>query len=216
MSEVATATSLVVDLDSLDETLVQEEVFIDPNADPFASPPPPPDGTHRFKIKIQKDSWKSGKTKKQGTEYLSCKVQANCVAEGEKYNNLTAFDSFVSTLTYDGKNRQAGILKALGVVVSGNVNRVALAKEFRSALAGEPICKIRGRWAVSENIAKPGEDKVYKTFISGMRQFPPRTVRNPETGVDEVVPGEYNHVVRGPVSGEDCAAQFEILEYLPD
>jgi hypothetical protein len=211
------STSLVVDLDSLDETLVQEEVFIDPNADPFASPPPPPDGTHRFKLKIQKDSWKSGKTKK-GTpqDYLSCKVQANVVAEGEKWNNLTAFDGFVSTLVYDGKSRMAGILKAVGSPIEGNINRVALAKAFRAALAGEPICRIRGRWNASENVAKPGEDKVYKSFLTGIRNFPQKERTNPETGEKEPIPGEYDHVVRGPVSGEDVAAQFEILEYLPD
>ena len=46
--QIEKQAALVVDLDSLDSSTTQEEVTIDSNADPFQSPPPPPDGIHRY------------------------------------------------------------------------------------------------------------------------------------------------------------------------
>jgi len=203
-------STLVVDLDSLDASLVQETVTIDPNADPFAAPPPPPDGIHRFKIKVIKDSWEQRKTKKD-QPFLMCRVQGNCVAEGEKFNNLAVFDN-VNTIVFDGKSRIAGIVKAAGGQVPAQTNYQELAKLLASTLAGEPIVKIRGRWIAQE---KTGEQKngkdVYKTFATGQRAFPPK-----KDADGNLIPGEYSAVVTGPKSGEEVKAQFEILEYLPD
>lgn len=215
---MAEGTSLAVDLDSLDASLFQEEVFIDPNVDPFASPPPPPDGTHRAKLKLLKDGdsyWqlkKIGKGKKgEGTPFLAGRIQANVVAEGERHNNLAAFDN-VNTLVFDGKSRIAGIVAAAGgQKLGGKVSPPDQAAALEKALAGEPIVKIRGRWTASEKLP----DETYSTFLRGMKAFPPRKIRD-EEGNEQIVPGEYNHVVTGPKTGADVTAQFEILEYLVD
>ncbi len=207
--EVKVPAALVVDLDALDLQFSPEAVDIDPNADPFSAPPPPPDGTHRFKLKLGKE-WKLGLTK-NNVNFLSNQLTAQCIAEGESFNNICAFDR-VNTLVFDGKSYMAGILKACKIEVPTSISFDALAKLYRDTLATEPIVKCRGRWKAQEkNPAPTGPKDQYVTVQAGMKNFPPL-----KDGEGKVIPGRFNHVVEGPKSKELCTAKFEIQEYLAD
>ena len=208
--KVEKQAALVVDLDSLDSSTTQEEVAIDSNADPFQSPPPPPDGVHRFKLKLGKE-WKQDVTSKNKITYLSNQLTAQCVAEGESYNNMCAFD-FVNTLVFDGKSRMAAIIKFAGGTVPERITFTDLAKLYRDTLAGEPIVKIRGRWKAQEKNPSPsGPNDKYVTVQAGMRNFPPL-----KDADGKAIPGKYSHIVEGKLTKEPVAAKFDIQEYLFD
>lgn len=204
--QVEKREALVVDLDALDLQTAPEEVNVDTNLDAFSSPPPPPDGIHRFKLFVGKE-WKKAETQKTNTVYLSNQLTAKCVAEGESFNNMCGFD-FVNTLVFEGKSRMGAIIKFAGGEVPSSITFDALAKLYRDTLAPEPIVKIRGRWKAQE---KNPEDGKYVTVCAGMRNFPP--LKDAE---GKIIPGKFNHVVMGPKSKEMVSAKFEIQEYYFD
>lgn len=215
MEEQELKQGVKVDLDTLDSTLVQEEIELNPDANPMEGPPPVDDGIHRVKLLLDSGSWEMKETrpnKNTGEKrtYYACKFSAAVVSE-DANNNRRLF-ARVNTLTFDGKNVMAYIiLQRLGgskveearKYVESIKNPLDLAKAFTAALAGEPIIKVSSKWVASYNDGTQAEPK-YKTALSGQRNFPK-------------VPGtdRYNHVTNVKGHGE-VAAQAVIQDYFPD
>lgn len=206
------AKAQVVDLDSIDSSLVEESISIDVTANPMEAPPPVSDGIHRVKLTGGKD-WNQAETKenKAGnkTTYLSTKFRGQVMAEGSKDNNKLVFKNFLSTLTFEGKNEMAYILiKIYGDNAEAKARVEAikkpdvLAKAFRDALAGEPIIRVKTKWTARYN-AGTKEKPDYKTAMSGQSTFP----KNPD--------GSFKHVIQVKDVGE-VAAGAEITDYFAD
>jgi hypothetical protein len=213
MAEDNNNQSYKVDLDSLDSSMVAEEIELNPDANPMEGPPPIDDGVHRVKLYLSPD-WEQKETKpnKAGEKrtYFATKFSAGVVSE-DSNNNRRVFER-VNTLVFDGKNPMAYIiLQILGgaknaqarAFVESLTTPLALAKAFREALAGEPIIKVSTKWVAQYNDGTPEAPK-YKTALSGQKNFPK-------------VPGSdrYNHVINIKGTGE-VAAQAKIQDYFPD
>lgn len=193
-------------LDLNEISLVDEEpIEIDPEADAFATPAPPPDGTHLVKLKLfRQGSGDSGFTiakDKNDNEYIQARLEARIVAEGQKYDNAPVFDR-VNTIIMQstGTCSMAGVLRALKVPVPSRVSKRDLARTLATALEGEPLVKIETQWQIREEQS----DGKWKTVLKGMKKFPPK-----KDGQGNVIPGEHEHVVDGN------AAQATVLRYLP-
>jgi len=202
-----------VDLDSLDSSMVQETIDINPDVNPMEAPPPVDDGTHRVKL-MGADDWKPGDTKPnkngESTTYLSTKFSGAVIAEGTKNNNKRVF-AYANTLVFDGKSVMAYILLQIyggknspeaRAKVEALKNFVDLAKAFRAAIAAEPIIQVSTKWAARYN-AGTKEKPDYKTAKSGQNNFPSDNA------------GGKLHVINVPGYG-DVAAQAEIQDYFPD
>lgn len=214
-TEQKQSQSVKVNLDDLDGSLVQEVVVINPDANPFAAPPPPDDGTHRVRLTVVDDSWEHSETKpnKSGvsTAFIKFKLSGQIIAEGSKNNNKRVFDS-VNTLVFDGKSRLAGILvAALGgtpeakATVGSVKNYVDLAKLAKRVLSGEPIVRVVTKWRAQRKVE---ETSKYETVLSGQKNFPRVNPADPNS--------EYNPVLQDKKSGSEIRANAEIQEYLPD
>lgn len=203
----------VVDLDTLDSSLVEEKIEINTDANPMEAPAPVNDGLHRVKLTGATD-WAMAETKpnKQGdsTTYLKTQFSGIVVSEDPKQNNKRVFGR-VNTLTYDGKNEMAYIiLQSLGgskneqavKFVKSLTNINELAKAFRSCVASEVIIQVETKWVAQYN-AGTKEKPEYKTYLSGQAQFP-----NDGNGGKR-------HIVQVPKVGE-ISAQAVIQDYFPD
>jgi len=86
-----------VDINNL--TLATEEMDIDTDADPFAFPPPVPDGTYRAKL-VLSGKWTLYPKKDDPTTvgYLATSVEARLIDDGQPWDNNPVFDNFVSTM----------------------------------------------------------------------------------------------------------------------
>src|SRR5579862_2561586 len=175
MSEEA-VKAVTVDLDSMDSSLVEENITINPDANPMEAPPPVDDGVHRVKLvgdatKWQKRETRPNKNTGDTTTYLSTSFSGIVIAEGSKNNNKRVFKNFVSTLEFDGKNEMAYILLQIyggkndpnaRAKVEALKKYTDLAKAFRDALAAEPIIKLSTKWVARYN-AGTKEEPDYKT-----------------------------------------------------
>lgn len=201
-----------VDLDTMDSSLVEENIEINPDANPMDSPPPIDDGVHRVKLILDPD-WSMAETKpnKEGnkTTFYKCKISGQVVSE-DKNNNRRVFAN-LNTLTFDGKNQMVWIMmQILGgnkneqarSFVAGLKSQLEIAKAFKEALSGEPIIKVKTKWSAQYN-AGTKEKADYKTALSGQQNFP----KNPD--------GTYKHVVNVRGFGE-VAARANIEDYFPD
>lgn len=210
---MADEQNAVIDLDSLDSSLVQENIVLNPDVNPMEAPPPVDDGVHRVKLTGAQD-WKPGDTKpnKNGDTqpYLSTQFSGVVIAEGTKNNNKRVFGR-VNTLAFDGKSEMAYILLQVyggkdnedaRAKIAGLKTFVDLAKAFRNAIAGEPIIKVSTKWQARYN-AGTKEAPDYKTAYSGQKMFP-------SDGN-----GGNKHIVSVKGAG-DVAAQAVIQDYFPD
>lgn len=210
---VQTAQATKVDLDTLDSSLVEETVSINPDANPMEAPPPVDDGTWRVKL-TGADDWtfKDTKVNKNGesTSYLATQFSGIVIAEGTKNNNKRVFGR-VNTLVFDGKSEMAYILlqilggsknEAARAKVAGLTKYTELAKAFKAAISAEPIIKVSTKWVARYNAGtKDAPD--YKTALSGQNAFP-------SDGK-----GGRIHVI--PVKGfGEAAAQAQIQDYFPE
>lgn len=136
-----------VDINNL--TLATEEMDIDTDADPFAFPPPVPDGTYRAKL-VLSGKWTLYPKKDDPTTvgYLATSVEARLIDDGQPWDNNPVFDNFVSTMIMPstGTCRIAGILKAVGVSVPARTSHQELAQLLTDSLASEPIVNIQTQW----------------------------------------------------------------------
>jgi hypothetical protein len=215
MSETtATVAPEKVDLDSIDNSMVEDKIEINPDVNPMEAPPPVADGIHRVKLTGAAD-WEQCETKPNRTSgesrgYFKTQFRGQVVSDDPKTNNKLVFGR-ENTLTFDGKNTMAYIMLQ---ILGGNKVESArefiktldtplkLAKAFKEALAGEPIVKLSTKWIARYN-AGTKEEPEYKTALSGMANFP----KNPD--------GTYRHVFNLKGVGE-VAAQAVIQDYFPD
>ncbi len=200
------------DLDQLDETLVEEVIEINGEANAMEGPAPVDDGVHRVKLLPIESSEVEVKTtnpKKGGTptEYIGFRFSGSVIDEGGPNNNKRIFGR-VNTLVFDGKSEMAQYIKvARGggpdavAFVSGLNNYVKLAKAFKETLAAEPIIKVKTRWVAS----RKEDDGSYKTVLSGQKKFPPR-----KDGKG------FENVIFDQKSGAEINAQVEIVDIYPD
>lgn len=214
-TEQTQAVATSVDLDSIDASLVEETISINPEANPMEEVPPVDDGKYRVKVLVDQKSWEQRETKenKSGnkTTYLSVKASFEIV-DG-KFEGRRVFGNFLSTLVFDGKCEMAYLLiKMLGDTpearqeVANLKNYVELAKAFKQVSAGEPIVQVSTKWVaqyVSGKNEKTGKDE-YKVARSGQRNFPPDGK------------GGFKHVFVHPQSGQEVKARAEIQDYFSD
>ena len=216
MAEETQGTGIKFNLDEYDESLVQETVEINPEANPMEGPPPISDGVHRFKLFIQPDSYEKSSyhDKKSGkdVEFYKCQFYSVCQDEGGKDNNKRIFGR-ENTLTFDGKNKMAYILQKvhgdseeIKTFLRTNKNPLTLLKTFAAALQAEPIIKIKTEWQASYKDEKESEKKgksVYRVAKSGQKNFP------------QNADGSYRPVVSVNGVGE-VKAQAVALDYFSD
>jgi len=215
MAEETTAVLQAIDLDTLDSSLVQENVEYNLDANPMATPPPVDDGIHRVKLVGDPQKWfmKETKENKNGekTSYLQTQFYGVVIEEGSKNNNKRVFKNWVSTLTFDGKSEMAYILLQIyggkndpnaRAKVEALSNFVKLGQAFKDALASEPIIKVSTKWFARYN-AGTKEKPEYKTAKSGQNNFP-------SDGA-----GGKQHIINVAGFG-DVAATAEIQDYFPD
>jgi hypothetical protein len=213
MSEEAVqSVATKVDLDSIDSSLVEESIVLNPDANPMEAPPPVDDGTWRIKL-TGADDWTNKDTKPnkngESTSYLATQFSGIVIAEGTKNNNKRVFGR-VNTLVFDGKSEMAYILLQIyggkasaeaRAKVEALKNYVDLAKAFRAAVAGEPIIRVSTKWVARYN-AGTKEAPDYKVALSGQSNFPSDNAGGRVPVVQ----------VRGV---GDVRAQAEIQDYFP-
>jgi hypothetical protein len=216
MSETATVEEVKaqsVNLDDIATSLIEENIELNPDANPMEAPPPVDDGTWRVKLIgatdwTQKDTKPNAKTG-NSTTYLSTQFSGVVIAEGTTNNNKRVFGR-VNTLVFEGKSEMGYILLQVyggkqdpeaRRKVEALKNYGELAKAFRDALAGEPIIRVSTKWVAQYN-AGTKESPKYQTAKSGQKNFP-------SDGK-----GGNLHVINVPNVGE-IAARAEIQDYFP-
>lgn len=202
-----------VDLDSIDSSLIEENIQLNPDVNPMEAPPPVDDGTWRVKL-VGADDWVNKDTKPnsrtgESTSYLATQFSGIVIAEGTKNNNKRVFGR-VNTLSFDGKSEMGYILLQIwGGKESPEArakyeaikNYVELAKAFQKAIAGEPIIRVSTKWVARYNAGtKDAPD--YKVALSGQSNFPTDGK------------GGRLHVFNVKGFG-DCGAQAQIQDYFP-
>lgn len=201
-----------LDLDALDVSALEEDVEINPEANPMDAPAPPDDGTHRVKLlPLASGQVKVKETRgEKKTPFIPMKFSGVILAEGTRNNNKRIFGN-VTTLVFDGKSEMAYIiLKAKGATaeakkyVAGLTNFGKLAQAFKSTLAAEPIIKVKTRWVAQRKITDANGDTKYENVLSGQKNFP----KNPD--------GTYRHVVFDKVTQSEVTAQAQIEDYFVD
>lgn len=199
-----------IDLDLLDADLIEETIDIDPDANPMEGPLPVADGVHRVKL-IAGEGWKHKEsTFKDGSvhPFIVANFSAQVIDEGVDFNKRI-FPMPITTLVFDGKSEMAYILTAIyggddaaKQKVKTLNNYVKLGQAFKAALAGEPIVKATSKWVAKyKDGVKNGKD-VYKTALSGMKNFP----KNPKG----------QHIPTVNVKGNEVTARAEIIAYAAD
>lgn len=195
-----------VDINALD--LSVEEMDIDTDADPFAFPPPVPDGTHRAKLKLG-GKWNAYPKKDDETAlaYLATSIEARLIADGEPWDNNPVFDNFVSTMIMQstGTCRIAGVLKAVGVSVPNRTSHQELAQLLSDALASEPIVQITTQWEGYCETCPGRGGKPGATVLKGMNRYPM------VEGTDK-----HKHEIECPKCGTTVRTSARIRKYLLD
>lgn len=187
-AEATTATNQATYVDINDLNLFEEPIEgFDPAADPFAGPPPIPDGRYRVKVRYASDDpsrrWEK-RTTSSGTSYYKTRIYAEIV-DGE-FEGRRAYDDFVSTMLLGSSrsSRAAGIARALGFTPD-TPTASGVVKALDAAINSEAICVAELAWRVREYDKETGTE--FK--LVGMRRFPEDSngnktpyVTNPNTG----------------------------------
>jgi hypothetical protein len=179
------------ELDLNDPKFLSEDIGINPEGDAYATPPPPPDGEYRAKLKMLdvKDS-KGGMVRyapwaKDDKVALFTKIEARIQDPSGKYDNIPVFDSWFSTyLNRDGSTKVSTLLSKLGRTVPPRASHKVLMDELVTALASEPDVIIETQWEAScqtctEEAKKNGGKR--PRSIQGMKKFPLLPGRRPST-----------------------------------
>jgi hypothetical protein len=188
-------------LDINDPSLEVENLDINPEADAFAFPPPPPDNTYRAKLKSKQvnNAPFEPKKAKNGTLYLYTAIEARIIDPAGKQDDWPVFDNFVSTMVMEnsGTSRVAGILKALGQPVPARTSHKDLIQRLIDVLAGEPEVQITTMW---EGYCETCD----KTVVKGMKRFP------------KAADGDSHQAnMACPKDGTEVRAQARIVKYQP-
>lgn len=187
----------------LSQILAEDEAMEDfnPDADAFSGFPPPPDGVHVVKLRLNKNNSPSGLVAgkdRNGRGFVIADLEAEIVAEGEPQHGQRFFDS-ASTMVFQstGTCKIAGILHELGVEVPRGVSKGELVQMFVSELEQEPLLRVESEWSARYE-ASPGK---WKTAKRGMKKFPPKEG------------GGHSHIIEH--QGERLTARANIVRYLP-
>jgi hypothetical protein len=237
--EVDPSAVAAADIDYNDPNLLMQEIVgADPTADAYATPPPPPDGWYRCKLKqidvkrkdntkgqfavmpdmdysvtppVQKKHPKTG----EGMKYVTTAIEARIQDPGGMYDNIPVFDRFVDSRV-NPRNKGVPILtvlSALKVKVPVPYNGDVLIKTLLKALAGEPECDVEVTWEGSPDQAdndkiKAAGGKVPR--VRGMHRFP-------EVGGRRVpdMPGEVSGLAPGTSMKVNLHAQAKVTGYQP-
>lgn len=185
-------------IDLNDPSLLMQEIDGDPNVDAYATPPPPPDGWYRMKLKHidvkRKDGTKhpykvvddidyktqkpvmNEKTGKQQTS-IHMAVEARIQDPGGTYDNIPVFDYGINTKV---NKRTKGVtmfslLNALKVKIPQPYNGKTVIELMTKALASEPDVDVEVVWEGSpdqgdgDRIKAAGEQA---PRVRGMHNFP--------------------------------------------
>lgn len=192
-----TTAGAAVDLN--DPSLLSAEFDIDPTADPYAVPPPIPDGRYRAKLKqidVKNAAGEmvryavkplfdyrggaaipvmdeNGHQKYFVTTALECRIQD----PSGKYDNAPVYDRFMDSRTArNGGVPLVRVLTVLGVALPPKLNAKTLIDTFMKALAGEPDVEITTAWEA--NLGQEDQE-LFKAQgvqaprrVTGMHNFP--------------------------------------------
>lgn len=184
-------------IDINDLSLTDEALEIDPTADPFQLPPPPPDGTYRLKLSVAESGWTENRDKR-GKVFRTVNIEARVVDEGGLHDNAVFFDNCTS-IVFEGSrtSRMAGVLAALGHPVAPRTMLNEMARALDGLLKGEPQCLGDTQW---EAYCRDCQ----KTILRSMKRFPP------------TANGQgHKHVVECSRCGSEVAAQGKITRFRP-
>ncbi len=200
-------------VDINDTGLLTEEVALDPEADAFLTPPPPPDAIYLAKIKLSGapgQQWQAKPDREDPSKigYLFCSVEARLIiGANQPYDNAPVFDGYVSTMIMQssGTCRIAGILRdGLQKKVPTRLKHKELAQLLNTALVGEPQVRIETRWEGYCDTCQGRKGKTGKVILRGMKKFP-----QSKDGKRHL------HVVECSKCGTEVTAQARIVRYLP-
>jgi hypothetical protein len=182
----------VLNLD--DPNLLTEEFDTNQDQNPYAIPPPLPDGRWLVKIKQRdvKDQqgqparYKKAQTR-DGRPYASTALDATVIDPSGKWDGIQLSDYFVSTLPNARKGNAiplCWILGCLKVQLPPKINAVTLLDEFFKATASEPQLEIDTVW--EGGLSQDDQERFEQ---AGERQ--PRVLgqhRFPQTAKGESIP----------------------------
>lgn len=178
-------------LDPNDPRLVSEELNVNPEADAYAQPAPPPDGDYRAKLKLMQKEVQGQKAdyapalwgKSPGQAVFVTGIEASIIDPTGKYDGLKAYDFNVSTFVgRDSATKVTTILSKLRrpdgkpwVEKHQRMSPKAWMDLLVRALAGEPEVGITTAWEWS--CADCGKDSkakgtAYARSVVGMHKFP--------------------------------------------
>ncbi len=194
----ASATDIPV-IDLNDPNLLLADMDANQDLDPYAAPPPLPDGRWTVKIKQRDVKGPDGqparytvKTDKNGQLYAYTALDATVIDPTGKFDGINLTDYFVSTrpdTRRGGAIPLSWILKCLGVQLPAKINAKVLLDEFFKATASEPQIEVDTVWEGSlsqddqERFDQSGERA---PRVLGMHRFPQQAdgSRLPEVEVD--------------------------------
>lgn len=179
------------------QSQIEEQVEMDPEADAFSFPAPPPDGVYEVRMQPSDQGWERRYSKKLNKHYLQIGLELRIVDPGGEFDDKPIFDN-ASDIVMQGTRicRIAGILKALGEAIPSKTTNIELCRKFEEVLATNPSLRIKTRW---EGYSKDQE----KTVKRGMASFP----KNAE--------GKPLHVFEDPNTKEEITANVRIQRYMP-
>jgi hypothetical protein len=173
----------VLNLD--DPNLLMQEIDCPADKDPYAAPPPLPDGRWLVRIKQRDVKGADGQparykvaTDKQGQPYAFTALDATVVDASGKWDGISLTDYFVSTRADSRKGGAiplAWILAQLKVQLPAKITARTLLDEFFKATASEPQLEIDTVWegsldqADQERFESAGERQ---PRVLGQHRFP--------------------------------------------
>jgi hypothetical protein len=184
-------------IDENDPRLTSEILDINPAGDAFASPPPPPDGAYRVKLKLEGYTDAQGTKKDYGATltkggggnpqlpYLTTGLSASIIDPSGKFDGIVVYPPFggnVGTLVgKDGSSKVSTILSKIkrpdGTTWNYNFqgNHQGWMKRFVEAMASEPEVGVVTQWEGSCQICGEEAKKTgarYPKGVQGMTHFP--------------------------------------------
>ena len=205
----------VVDLN--DPNLLSGEMELNSDVDPYAAPPPIPDGRYRVKAKQIDVKGPDGQparyTVKLGKDgrppYAYTALELSIIDPAGKLDGLKVFDRFVSTLVArNGGVPIAHILKCLGHKLPAKSSAKELLDLFFKALAGEPELEVETVW-------EGGLDEADRERFEKAQLKQPRVLgqqRFPKNSKGDSVPDVVVETALGKVN---LHAQIRVNGYYP-
>jgi hypothetical protein len=182
----------VLNLD--DPNLLNQEMDTHADVDPYAAPPPLPDGRWLVKVKQRDVKGADGQparykvaTDKSGQAYAFTALDATVINPSGKWDGISLTDYFVSTRADSRKGGAiplAWILAQLKVQLPARITARTLLDEFFKATAGEPKLEVDTVWEGSPDQADQ------ERFESAGERLP-RVLgqhRFPQTSKGEAIP----------------------------